>query len=186
MSQKASSSTADRKMEKSIGVNTQPCLTLFVTLNDSETFPPTLTLAIIPVCRASIIVVNFSGQPYFLSSCHSPVLPTVSIALLKSTHTMYSGRFCSMHFSCSCWRKQNPIYVLAVLHTTCCRVAYSSSCVEFFFSFHWATALSISCSNLPLWLMVVSFAVFRLVGLLDPCLLCYCRFLKATFDLGIW
>ena len=28
--------------------------------------------------------------------------PTVSNALLKSTNTMYSGRSCSMHFSCSC------------------------------------------------------------------------------------
>ena len=108
MSRKASSSIADRKMEKSAGASTQPCLTSFVTLNDSETSPPTLTFAIIPVCSASIIVVNFSGQPYFLSSCHSPVLPTVSNALLKSTNTIYSGRSCSMHFSCSC-RRQNII-----------------------------------------------------------------------------
>ena len=108
MSWKASSSIADRKMEKSVGASTQPCLIPFVTLNDSETSPPTLTFAIIPVCSASIIVVNFSGQPYFLSSCHSPVLPTVSNALLKSTNTMYSGWPCSMHFSCSC-RRQNII-----------------------------------------------------------------------------
>ena len=27
---------------------------------------------------------DFSGHPYFFSSCHSPVLPTVSSALLKS------------------------------------------------------------------------------------------------------
>ena len=43
MSRKASSSNADRKMEKSVGASTQPCLTPFVTLNDSETSPPTLT-----------------------------------------------------------------------------------------------------------------------------------------------
>ena len=103
-----SSSIADREMEKSVGASTQPCLTPFVTLNDFETSSPTLTFAIIPVCSASIIVVNFSGQPYFLSSCHSPVLPTVSNALLKSTNTRYSGRSCSMHFSCSC-RRQNII-----------------------------------------------------------------------------
>ena len=91
-----------------MGASTYPCLTPFVTLNDSETSPQTLTFAIIPVCSASIIVVNFSGHPYFLSSCHSPVLPTVSNALLKSTNTIYSGRSCSMHFSCSC-RRQNII-----------------------------------------------------------------------------
>ena len=83
MSRKASTSIAERKMEKSVGANTQPCLTPFVTLNDSETSPPTLTYAIIPVCRASIIVVTFSGHPFFLSSCHSPVLPTVSNVLRR-------------------------------------------------------------------------------------------------------
>ena len=108
MSRKASSSIADRNMEKSMGASTHPCLTPFVRLHDSETSPPTLIFAIIPVCRASIIVVNLSGQPYFLSSCHSPVLPTVSNALLKSTNTMYSGRSCSIYFSCSC-QKQNII-----------------------------------------------------------------------------
>ena len=95
-------------MEKSVGASTQPWLTPFVTLNDSETTPSTLTFAIIQVCSALIIVVNFSGQPHFLSSCHSPVLPTVSNALLNSTNTMYSGRSCSLHFSCSC-RRQNII-----------------------------------------------------------------------------
>ena len=65
-------------------------MTPFVKLNDSETSPPTLTFAIIPVCRASIIVVNFSGHPYFLSGCQ--VLPIVSNALLKSTkyHVQWS------------------------------------------------------------------------------------------------
>ena len=46
MSRKASSSIADRKMEKSVGASTQPCLTPFVTLNDSETSPPTLTFVL--------------------------------------------------------------------------------------------------------------------------------------------
>ena len=58
-----------------------------------------------------------------------------------------------------------PRYVLAVLYTTCCRVAHSSSGVEIFRSSHWARALSIHCSKLSLWLMVLSFAVLSLVGL---------------------
>ena len=66
MSRKASLGIADKKVEKSVGANTQ--LTTFMTLNDSETPPPTLTFAMIPVSRASIIVVSFSGQPYFRSS----------------------------------------------------------------------------------------------------------------------
>ena len=114
MSRKASWSIADRKTEKSMAASIQPYLTPFVTLNDSEISPPTLTFAIIPVCRASIIVMNFSGHPYFLSSCHSPVLPTVSNALLKLTNTMYSGRSCSMHVSCSCQR-QNIISTMLQL-----------------------------------------------------------------------
>ena len=63
------------------------------------------------VCRASIIVVNFCGRTYFFSSCHSPALPTVSNALLKSTNTMYSIRSCSLHFSCSC-RRQNITFTV--------------------------------------------------------------------------
>ena len=120
MSRKASTSITDRKMEKSMGASKQPCLTPFVTLN--ETSPPTLTFAIIPVCSFSIIVVNFSGQPYFLSSCHSPVLATVSNDLLNSTNTMYNGRSCSMHFSCSC-RRQNII-------STVFRLPVKSHCVS--------------------------------------------------------
>ena len=79
-----------------------------------------------------------------------------------------------------------PRYVLAVLYATCCRAAHSSSGVELSFSSHWARALSISSSKLSLWLVVLSFTVLSLVGLLVPCLLCFCRILKAIFDLSIW
>ena len=106
MSLKASSSIADKNMEKSVGARTHPCLTPFVIENVSETSPPFLTFTIIPVCRLSIRVVNFSGHPYFLSSCNSPVLPTVSNAFVKSTNTIYRGRSCSMHFSWSCRRQK--------------------------------------------------------------------------------
>ena len=111
MSRKASSSFADRNMDKSVGPSTQSCLTSFFTLNDSET-SAMLSFAIIPVCRASIIVVNFSGHTYVVSSCHSLIHPTVSNALL--TNTTYSGRSCSMHFYCSC-RRQNIISMVLPL-----------------------------------------------------------------------
>ena len=35
-------------------------------------------------------------------------------------------------------------------------------------------------------MMALSFAVLSLVSLVVPCLLCFCRILKATFDLNIW
>ena len=114
---KASSTIAYRMIEKNVGANTP-----FVTLHDSDTSPLRLTFAIIPVCRASIIVVNFSGHPYFLSSCYSPVLPTLSNALVKSTYTMYSGRSCPIHFSCSC-RRQN-------ITSTVLRVPLKPHCVS--------------------------------------------------------
>ena len=79
-----------------------PCMTPSVLENVSETSPPFLTFTIIPVCRLSIMVGNFSGHPYFLSSCYSPVLPTVSNAFVKSTKTIYRDRSCSMPFSWSC------------------------------------------------------------------------------------
>ena len=106
MSLKASSSIADRNIEKSVGASTHPCLTPFVIANVSDTSHPFLTFTIIPACRLSFMVVNFSEHPYFLSSCHSPVLPTVSNTFVKSTKTIYRGRSCSMHFSWSCCRQK--------------------------------------------------------------------------------
>ena len=106
MSLKASSSIAHRKIEKSVGTITHACLTPFVIANVSETSPPFLTFTIIPVCRLSIMVVTFSEHPYFLNSCHSPVLPMVSNAFVKSTKTIHSGESCSIHFSWSCHRQK--------------------------------------------------------------------------------
>ena len=76
-------------------------------------------------------------------------------------------------------------YVLAVLYTTCCRAAIHRLVMSF-------PSPPIGPEDCPspaqnsLWLMVLSFAVLSLVGLLVPCLLCFCRILKATFDLSIW
>ena len=83
-----------------------PYLTPFVIANVFETSPLVLMLTIIPVCSLSIMVVNFSGHPYCLSSYHNPVLPTVSNAFVKSTKRIYRGRSCSMNFSWSYrWQK---------------------------------------------------------------------------------
>ena len=109
MSLKTSSNIADRKVDMGVGVSTQPCLTPFVTLNDSET-------------------VKFPGHPYFLSSCHSLVLPTVSNALLKSTNTMNSGWSCSMHLSCIC-RRQHITSTVLWLHLKPHCVSGTTSCV---------------------------------------------------------
>ena len=108
ISLKASSSIADRNIEKSVGASTHLCLTPFVIANVSENSHPFLTLATIPVCRLSIMVVTFLEHPYFLSICLSSVLPAVSNAFVKSTKTIYRGRSCSMYFSWS-WRRQKSM-----------------------------------------------------------------------------
>ena len=101
MSRKASSAW----IGSHVGASTQPCLTPFVTLNDSETSPSTLTFAIIPVCSASIIVVNFSGQILQAAIARSSQLYQ-RLAEVDKYHVQWST--CSMHFSCSC-RRQNII-----------------------------------------------------------------------------
>ena len=57
------------------------------------------------VCYSkSIRVVNFSGHPYFTSSCHSHVFTTVSNAFVKSTETMHFSKMLSQaedHVHCS-------------------------------------------------------------------------------------
>ena len=144
-----------------MAASSQPCLTTFVTLNDSETSSLTLTFAIIPVCTASIIVVNFSGHPYFLSSCHSPVFPTVSNALLKSTNAMYSGRSYSMHFSCSC-RRQN-------ITSTVLRLPLKPHCV----------------SGTTSGVMWVDSLLRRILAMILPPTVCSITFLVDGYNAGI-
>ena len=76
-------------------------------------------------------------------------------------------------------------FLCCVVHDLC-RAAHSSSGVEFSFSSYWARALSIFCSKLSIWLRVLSYAVLSWLGLLVPCLLCFCLIIEATFDLSIW
>ena len=85
--------------EKSVGASTHPCLTPLLIEKFSDTEPLLATLAYIPVWSASIRLINFSVQPYFLGTCQSPCHDTVSKALPKSMKTTESGMFCSIHFS---------------------------------------------------------------------------------------
>ena len=78
MSLKASSSIAEKEMEKSVGASTHTCLTSFVIANVSEMCPPSTKLTIIPAWKFYIVVVNLSGHPYILSSNHIPIPSTVS------------------------------------------------------------------------------------------------------------
>ena len=140
---------------------------------------------------------DFSARVCFCSSLQASLYAAVVDLMLLVCNTLWwAWSFLLIRIICSSWSLGSnqswyllsglPRYVLAVLYTTCCRAAHSPSSVEFSFSSHWARAMSISCSKLSLWLMVLNFAVLSLDGLFVPCLLCFCFILKATFDLSIW
>ena len=137
---------------------------------------------------------DFSAWVRFCSCLQASLYAAVVDLVLQGYNILWWAWFLLLIRVCSSWSLGSnqcflsglPKYVLAELYTTCCRAAHSSSGVELSFSSHWARALTMSCWKLSLWLMVLSFAVLNLVGLLIPCLLCFCRILKATFDLSIW
>ena len=76
MSVKFLTSIADRKIEKSVGASTHPCLTPFVIANVSDTSHPFLRLSIYSVCRLSVMFVNYSGNPcLFVDGDYADILP---------------------------------------------------------------------------------------------------------------
>ena len=139
---------------------------------------------------------DFSARVCFCSNLQASLYAAVVDLVLLVCNTLWWAWSLLPISVCSSWSLGSnqswcflsglPRYVLAVLYTTSCSAVHLSSGVEFYFSSHWARALSISCSKLSLWLVVLSFAMFSLVGLFVPCLLYFCRILKATFDLSIW
>ena len=126
MSLKASSSIADRKIEKSVRASTHPCLTPFVIANVPDTSPPFLTLTIIPVCRLSIMVVNFSRHTYFPRQLLQSSTPTVSNAFVKSTKAIYKDlvgwskkRYTSV-ITTFCWSPFVYMVTMLVSFQACC------------------------------------------------------------------
>ena len=137
---------------------------------------------------------DFSARVRFCSSLRASLYAAVVDLVLLVCKTLWWAWSLLLIRVCSPWSLGSNQswcflsglrrYVLAVLYTACYRAAHSSSGVELSFT-HWARTLSISRSTFSLWLMILSCAVVSLVGILVPCLLCFCRILKATFDLSI-
>ena len=119
---------------------------------------------------------DFSALVRFCSCLQASLYAAVVDLVLLVCNTLYWALSLLLIRVCISWSLGSnqslcfisglPIYVLAVLYTTCCRAAHSSSGVELSFSSHWVRALSSSCSKLSLWVMVLSVAVLSLAGLL--------------------
>ena len=115
---------------------------------------------------------DFSARVLFCSSLQASLYAAVvDLVLLVCNTLWWAWSLLLIRVSSSwslvlnqswCFLFGLPMYVLTVLYTTSCRAPHSSSGVEFSSSSHWARALSISCSTLSLWLMVLSFAVLSL------------------------
>jgi len=87
----------------------------------SDSWPPTVNLAFMPLWNSCRIVRKAGGQPNFLTICHSSSLLTVSSAFVRLMKARYRSRLCSRHFYCS---------FVELLHiTTCIKNIY---CLVFF------------------------------------------------------
>ena len=105
---------------------------------------------------------DFSARVRFYSSLQASLYAAVVDLVLMVCNTLWWDWYLLLIRVCSSWLLESnqswwflsglPRYVLAVLYTTCYSAAHSSSGVEFSFSYHWAKALSISCSKLSLCL----------------------------------
>ena len=113
---------------------------------------------------------DFSARVRFCSSLQASLYVAVLDLVLLVCNTLWLAWSLLLIRVCSSWSNQSWCFlsVFAVLSTTCCSAAHSSSGVEFSFSSHWARALSISCSKLSLWLMVLSCCSVELFRLTCP------------------
>src|SRR6266536_6429139 len=80
----ATSSIIEKKMEKSSGASTHPCLVPLVTLKGAEVSPLSRTQPCIPSWKDCIMLMNFGGHPLFFRIFESPSLLTESKALVGS------------------------------------------------------------------------------------------------------
>src|SRR4029434_4173966 len=77
--------THRRKMLKSTGASTHPCLTPVHTGKEADSCPPIVTLAFIPSWNCRRMLTNLLGHPNRSRMSHSRSLCTVSKALERST-----------------------------------------------------------------------------------------------------
>ena len=103
---KACFSTRPKKISKSVGARTQPCLTPLRISNGSEELPLNCTVPFVSNWTDSIMLCSLGGQPIFWRTLKRPSLLTRSNALVRTAKATYKGICCSLHFSCSCRREK--------------------------------------------------------------------------------
>ena len=129
---------------------------------------------------------DFSLRVRFCCSLHASLYAAVVDLALLVCNIIWWAWFLLLISVCSSWSlgsNQSWCFLCQDMSCLCCiRPAAELPIPRLVLTFH---SPPISCSKLSLWLMVLSFAVLSLVGLLVPCLLCFCCILKATFYLSI-
>ena len=100
-----------KKIPKSVGARTQPCMTPLRISYGSEELPLNCTVLFVSVWKDSIMLCSLGGQPIFGRIFNMPSLLTRSNAFVRSTKAMYKGICCSLHFSCSC-RREKTMYIV--------------------------------------------------------------------------
>ena len=98
-------SNRPKKVPKSIGARTQPCLTPLRISNGSEKLPLNCAVPFLSVWKYTIMLCSLGGQPIFGRTLKRLSLLTRSNALVRSMKAMYNGICCSPHFSCNCRRE---------------------------------------------------------------------------------
>ena len=84
-------SNRPKKVPKSIGARTQPCLTPLRISNGSEELPLNCTVPFVSVWKYSIMLCSLGGQPIFGRTLKRPSLLTRSNALVRSMKAMHKG-----------------------------------------------------------------------------------------------
>ena len=96
----------EKKILKSVGAKTQPCLTPMLMSNASDELPSNLTVPRDPSWKDLMKLRSFGGQPIRCKMSNRPSLLTMSKAFVRSIKAMKRGLCCSQHFSCSCLREK--------------------------------------------------------------------------------
>ena len=110
---KASVSMAENIMLSSVEASTQPCLTSFVTGNDSENSPSFWTLASIPSWNCRTIAMNLAEQPNFAILFQSPSRLTVKcFGKVDKGHVEVHILFLAFFLKMSCFK--NHVYCSSV------------------------------------------------------------------------